>query len=228
MKIVWNVLLGIAIIVLAYLCYASIMGPINFEKTKNQREKAIIARLIDIRRAQQEFRSLNKQQYTTSFDSLIDFVNTQKLPIVAKEGVLSDEQLESGLTERKAIEIIEKAKKTNNWAEVKKLGLENFSRDTIWVPVKDTIFSKDYNADSLRFVPYGNGAVFQMDSVNTTTESGAPIYLLEVKTPYETYLSDLDRQELINLIDMQKKLNRYPGLKFGDLEIPNNNAGNWE
>ena len=205
MKTVWNVLLGIAIIVLAYLCYASIMGPINFEKTKNQREKAIIARLMDIRRAQQEFRSLHKQQYTTSFDSLIDFVNTQKLPIVAKEGVLSDEQLESGLTEKKAIEIIEKAKKTNNWAEVKKLGLENFSRDTIWVPVKDTIFSKDYNADSLRFVPYGNGAVFQMDSVNTTTESGAPIYLLEVKTPYETYLSDLDRQELINLIDMASK-----------------------
>ena len=228
MKIVWNVLLGIAIIVLAYLCYASIMGPINFDKTRNQREKAIIARLMDIRKAQQEFRSLHKQQYTTSFDSLIDFVNTQKLPIVAKEGVLSDEQLESGLTERKAVEIIEKAKKTNNWNEVKKLGLENFSRDTIWVPVKDTIFSKNFNADSLRYVPFGNGAVFQMDSVNTTTESGAPIYLLEVKTPYESYLSDLDRQELINLIDMQKKLNRYPGLKFGDLEVPNNNAGNWE
>ncbi len=228
MKTVWNVLLGIAIIVLAYLCYASIMGPINFDKTRNQREKAIIARLMDIRKAQQEFRSLHKQQYTTSFDSLIDFVNTQKLPIVAKEGVLSDEQLESGLTERKAVEIIEKAKKTNNWNEVKKLGLENFSRDTIWVPVKDTIFSKNFNADSLRYVPFGNGAVFQMDSVNTTTESGAPIYLLEVKTPYESYLSDLDRQELINLIDMQKKLNRYPGLKFGDLEVPNNNAGNWE
>ena len=228
MKTVWNVLLGIAIIVLAYLCYASIMGPINFDKTRNQREKAIIARLMDIRKAQQEFRSLHKQQYTTSFDSLIDFVNTQKLPIVAKEGVLSDEQLESGLTERKAVEIIEKAKKTNNWNEVKKLGLENFSRDTIWVPVKDTIFSKSFNADSLRYVPFGNGAVFQMDSINTTTESGAPIYLLEVKTPYESYLSDLDRQELINLIDKQKKLNRYPGLKFGDLEVPNNNAGNWE
>lgn len=228
MKTVWNVLLGIAIIVLAYLCYASIMGPINFDKTRNQREKAIIARLMDIRKAQQEFRSLHKQQYTTSFDSLIDFVNTQKLPIVAKEGVLSDEQLESGLTERKAVEIIEKAKKTNNWNEVKKLGLENFSRDTIWVPVKDTIFSKNFNADSLRYVPFGNGAVFQMDSINTTTESGAPIYLLEVKTPYESYLSDLDRQELINLIDKQKKLNRYPGLKFGDLEVPNNNAGNWE
>lgn len=228
MKTVWNVLLGIAIIVLAYLCYASIMGPINFDKTRNQREKAIIARLMDIRKAQQEFRSLHKQQYTTSFDSLIDFVNTQKLPIVAKEGVLSDEQLESGLTERKAVEIIQKAKKTNNWNEVKKLGLENFSRDTIWVPVKDTIFSKSFNADSLRYVPFGNGAVFQMDSINTTTESGAPIYLLEVKTPYESYLSDLDRQELINLIDKQKKLNRYPGLKFGDLEVPNNNAGNWE
>ncbi|NMA74899.1 MAG: hypothetical protein GX963_12230 [Bacteroidales bacterium] len=228
MKTVWNVLLGIAIIVLVYICYSSIMGPISFEKSKNNREKAIIARLMDIRKAQQEFRILNKQQYTTNFDSLIYFVKNERLPIVTKEGVLSDEQLESGLTEKKAVEIIEKARRTNNWNEAKKLGLEQFSRDTIWVPVKDTIFSKNYNVDSLRYVPYGNGAVFEMDTVITTTESGAPLYLLEVRTPYETYLGDLDKQELINLVDKQTKMNRYPGLKFGDLDIPNNNAGNWE
>ncbi|NLI64251.1 MAG: hypothetical protein GX367_05910 [Bacteroidales bacterium] len=228
MKTVWNVLLGIAIIVLVYMCYASIMGPINFEKSQKIREKAIIARLMDIRKAQQEFKSLNKQKHTNDFDSLIHFVKTQKLPIVAKEGVLSDEQLESGLTESKAINIINKAKKTNNWSEVKKLGLENFSRDTIWIPIKDTIFTKNFNVDSLRFVPYGNGKQFQMDTVTILTEAGAPINLLEVKTPYETYLGDLDRQELINIIDRQTKMNRYPGLKFGDLMIPNNNAGNWE
>ena len=160
---------------------------------------------MDIRKAQQEFRVLHKQQYTTSFDSLIHFVKTEKLPIVAKEGVLSDEQLESGLNEKKAVEIVEKARRSNNWSEAKKLGLEHFSRDTIWVPVKDTIFSKNYNADSLRFVPYGNGAVFEMDTVITTTESGAPLYLLEVRTPYQTYLGDLDKQELINLVDKQTR-----------------------
>jgi hypothetical protein len=67
-----------------------------------------------------------------------------------------------------------------------------------------------------------------MDTVAQVTKSGAPIYLLEVKTPYEVYLDGLDKQEIINLIDVQTKLNRYPGLMLGSLEIPNNNAGNWE
>ena len=35
--------------------------------------------------------------------------------------------------------IINKAKKTGNYAEVKKWGLENFKRDTMWVAVLDTI-----------------------------------------------------------------------------------------
>jgi hypothetical protein len=67
-----------------------------------------------------------------------------------------------------------------------------------------------------------------MDTLTQVTKSGAPIYLLEVKTPYKVYLDGLDKQEIINLIDVQTKLSRYPGLMLGSLEIPNNNAGNWE
>ena len=61
-----------------------------------------------------------------------------------------------------------------------------------------------------------------------STKSGARFYLFEAKTPYTAYLSDLNQQELNNLIDTQTKLSRFPGLKVGDIEIPNNNAGNWE
>ena len=32
MKTVFNVILGLCALVLIYICYASIMGPINFEK----------------------------------------------------------------------------------------------------------------------------------------------------------------------------------------------------
>ena len=215
-------------VVLIYICYTSIMGPINFEKARKHREKAVIARLMDIRKAQQEYRNLNHQQYTASFDTLINFVKNQKLPFIYKEGELNDKQLEDGMTEKKAIAIINKAKKTGKYDEVKKAGLENFKRDTLWVAVLDTVFPKGFNPDSMRYVPYGNGAQFEMAIRNDTAKSGAPFCLLEVKTPYETYLNGLDKQEIANMKDVQTMLGKYCGLMIGSLETANNNAGNWE
>ena len=121
-----------------------------------------------------------------------------------------------------------KAKKTGNYADVKKWGLENFKRDTLWVAVLDTIFPKGFNPDSMRYVPFGNGAQFEMAIKNDTAKSGAPFCLLEVKTPYEVYLNGLDAQEIANIKDVQTKLGKYCGLMIGSLETANNNAGNWE
>ena len=228
MKTVLNIVLAAIAVFLLYICYESVMGPVRFEEEKNFRDKVVQARLLDIRKAQAEYSNTHDRQYTDNFDSLIYFVKNQKLPLVFKKGVLSDAQLENGLTEAKAMAIINKAKKTGKYDEVKKNGLENFSRDTTWVAVIDTIFPKGFNADSLRYVPFGNGAQFQMDTLTQVARSGAPICLLEVKTPYEAYLGDLDKQEIINLKDQQAQLNKYCGLKIGDLETANNNAGNWE
>ena len=228
MKTGLNSVLAAIAVFLLYICYESVMGPVRFEEEKNIRDKAVQARLLDIRKAQAEYSNTHDRQYTDNFDSLIYFVKNQKLPLVFKKGVLSDAQLENGLTEAKAMAIINKAKKTGKYDEVKKNGLENFSRDTTWVAVIDTIFPKGFNADSLRYVPFGNGAQFQMDTLTQVARSGAPICLLEVKTPYEAYLGDLDKQEIINLKDQQAQLNKYCGLKIGDLETANNNAGNWE
>ena len=228
MKTVINAILALCAIALVYICYGSIMGPINFDKEKAIRDKAIIARLIDIRSAQQESRLSHEGAYTASFDTLIHFVKTAKLPFIMKIGSLTDEQLNNGMTEKKAMAIIEKAKKTGNWKDVEKEGLTNFRRDTMWVAVMDTIFAKGFNPDSLAFVPYGNGAKFEMAVRKDTTKSGAPLNLFQAQVAYDVYLGDLDKQQLVNLKDMQEKLGKYLGLKVGDIEQPNNNAGNWE
>lgn len=228
MKAVFNTILVLCIAALAYICYDSIMRPINFDKEKNLRDKAVQTRLIDIRKAQAEYSNMHNRQYTDNFDSLIDFVKNQKIPFVFKQGVLSDQQLENGMTEKKAIAIIQKAKRTGNYAEVQKEGLENFRRDTTWVAVADTIFPKGFNVDSLRYVPFGNGKQFEMAIRNDTAKSGAPFCLLEVKTPYDVYLNGLDKQEIINLKDQRNQLGKYCGLMIGSLETANNNAGNWE
>ena len=228
MKTVINIVLAACAAALVYVCYGSIMGPINFDNTKKARESEIIARLIDIRKAQVEYRNTHQGVYTASFDTLIDFIKTAKLPVVKKEGTLTDAQLESGLTEKKAMALINKAKKTGNWKEVEKQGLMDFKRDTMWVSVLDTIYPKGFNPDSLRYVPFGNGAEFEMYSRQDTTKVGAPLNLFQAQTPYDVYMSDMDKQQLINLKDLQNKLGKYCGLKVGDIEQPNNNAGNWE
>ncbi len=228
MKTVINVVLFICVVALIYICYGSIMGPVNFDKERTVREDAVKARLIDIRKAQQEYRSVHNGAYTASFDTLIDFVKTAKLPFILKIGTLNDTQLENGMTEQKAMELINKAKKTGNWSEVEKQGLKDFHRDTMWVAVMDTIFEKGFDPDSLRYVPYGNGATFEMQVRRDTMKSGAPLNLFQAQVAYDVYLNGLDKQELINLKDTQSKLGKYCGLRVGDIEQANNNAGNWE
>ena len=228
MKTVINLVLAACAIGLVYSWYGSIMGPINFDATKKAREKEIIARLIDIRKAQQEYRTLHQGAYTDNFDSLIDFVKTAKLPFIMKVGTLTDDQLNNGMTEKKAMEIINKAKRTNKWDEVEKEGLQNFRRDTMWVAVMDTIFAKGFNPDSLPYVPYGNGAKFELAIRKDTTKAGAPLNLFQAQVAYDVYLGDLNHQELVNLKDVQTKLGKYCGLRVGDIEQPNNGAGNWE
>ena len=228
MKTVINLVLAACAIGLVYICYGSIMGPINFDETKKAREKEIIARLIDIRKAQQEYRTLHQGAYTDNFDSLIDFVKTAKLPFIMKVGTLTDDQLNNGMTEKKAMAIINKAKRTNKWDEVEKEGLQNFRRDTMWVAVMDTIFAKGFNQDSMPYVPYGNGAKFELAIRKDTTKAGAPLNLFQAQVAYDVYLGDLNHQELVNLKDVQTKLGKYCGLRVGDIEQPNNGAGNWE
>lgn len=207
MKVTLKILLLGAVVLLSYMCYRSIMGPIEFQDEKTLREDRIIKRLMDIRAAQIEYKN-RKGVHAANFDELTTFLNTEKLPYLLKEGVLTDEQLESGMTEADAV----------------KKGL--IKRDTFWVLAKDTLFGGK-NVDSLRFVP-GTVATFQMDTASITNASGYTLQLFEASVEYPVYLGDLNKQEVANLIDLRVKQDKYPGLKVGSVKEANNYAGNWE
>lgn len=205
------------------------MGPIEFDEQKKIRDAKVIERLKDIREAQQAFRNMHDGKYAGSFEELIDFVENSKMPMIMKVGTITDDQLEKGITEKKAVAMINKAKKTGNWKEVEAAGLMDFKRDTTWISVKDTLFKRaGFVADSLQYVPFGNGAKFSLDTASQVSKSGAPIYLFESKVPFDVYLNGLDRQEIINLNDAAGKMNKYAGLQVGSIDAANNNAGNWE
>lgn len=245
MKKIINIILAVCIVGLVYIVTCSIMGPIKFDQEKSKRDKAVINRLIDIRSAQVEFHAQNNGHYTASFDTLISFVKTARLPLINKIGELSDNQLDDEWTTPKVMKLYYEAKtaKTKKerdakWKEAEKAGfvkiLDNgeieyyFNRDTTWVNLLDSIYPKGFNPDSLRYVPFGNGAQFEMAVGMDTTKSGSFMYLFEAKVPYATYLEGLDKQEVYNIINECEQLDRYPGMKVGDAESGNNNAGNWE
>ena len=208
MKVTLKILLAVAVVLLAYMCYRSIMGPIEFKDERDCRENLIKARLIDIRKAQIEYKNIHKV-HAANFDELSKFLKDEKLPFLIKEGVLTDEQLEKGMTEKEAV----------------KKGL--IRRDTVWVTAVDTLFGKGYNVDDLRNVP-GANVQFTMDTATLTSGSGYTVKVFQCGVLYDDYLGDLNKQEVYNLKDKASKMGKYAGLRVGSVEEINNNAGNWE
>lgn len=227
MKTVIKILLGIAIIFLAYLCVMSIVTPIQFENTRAMREKAVVKNLIDIRKAQLEFKDQHNR-FTDDIDSLVNFVKDGKKKIVVKEGSLTDQQLESGLTEAQAVKIVQRG----NAKEIQDKGLQGFRRDTVLVDVITELFKNEYTKDNIgkmAIVPYSQNVKYEMEVRNDyKNDLDIRIPLFEARTPYTVYLYDLDHQELLNLIDKADQMSKYAGLKVGSVEAPNNNVGNWE
>ncbi len=227
MKTSIKILLFAAIAVLSYLTIMSIMTPIKFESEKDRREKEVIQSLIDIRSAMVEYKD-QKGQFVAGLDTIIDFLKTGKKKMVLKEGTLTELQLVAGLTEAKAVEIV----KRGDAKEITENGLENFRRDTAYVELIEALYGDRYTLetiDKLQYIPYSDNVKFEV-AVNNWFfgANNVVIPLMEVKAPYESYLNDVNRQETLNIIDLQKKLEKYPGLKVGSVEEPNNNAGNWE
>ena len=210
MKTALNIVFTIIIIVLIYFLIESIMQPIRFNKEKDARETAIKERLIDIRTAQEAFKSV-KGYYTGSFDTLVAFLKTDSLPLVFRRGSLTDEMIAEGITsEREAV----------------KKGL--ISRDTSYVAVRDSIFDKAYPIEKLRYVPGTENIEFNMAAARVMTTSMVLVNVFEAFVLNDVFLSDLDRQLVVNYNEMRTKITGFPGMKVGDIRVPNNNAGNWE
>ncbi len=209
MKKVIQIVLAIAIVVLAYAIWESIQTPIRFNKAKDERYAATVQRLKDIRTAQTAYKA-EYGKFTASFDTLIDFVKNDSMKLVRAEGSLSDDLLAQGWTEAIAVQE----------------GL--IKRDTIKIAIKDTLFKRvDFNADLLWKVPFTEDASFEMATANLIV-SKLNVNVFEAKVHNDILLHGLDRQLVVNLNDIMKNSNNFPGVKVGDIIEPNNNAGNWE
>lgn len=209
MKTVIQIILALVIVALGYALYKSIQTPIEFEKVKNARYEATIQKLKNIRTAELAYKD-EHGKFTGSFDTLINFIKFDSLSIVKKIGRIPDSLLEAGMTEKEALRkgIIE--------------------RDTMKIAIKDSLFREEFKADELWRVPSTKNDSFHLGA--KIVESGnVEVPIFEAKVHNDVLLHGLEKQLVINLNErMKKKQNKFPGIKVGDLEKPNNNAGNWE
>ncbi|MFO7850944.1 MAG: hypothetical protein ACQERS_12345 [Bacteroidota bacterium] len=211
MNIVIRVILFAAIIVLGYLLVDSILNPIRFNREKNRREEAIKERLIDIRTAQVAFKS-KYGRYTGSFDTLITFVKTDSFPLIYKEGAITDEMIDEW--------------GRNAEREALRRGL--IVRDTSYTSVLDSLFQPGYPVDSLRYVPFCSDTEFNMEADVVETGSKVDVEVFEASVLNDVFLKGLDEQLIINYNAEREKITGFPGMRVGNVEEPNNNAGNWE
>ncbi|WP_340113825.1 hypothetical protein [Maribellus mangrovi] len=210
MRTVIQILLVVAAVVLVFFIYKSIQRPIEFDKAKDARYEATVEKLKEIRSAQLAYKDVYGR-FAGTFDTLVSFVIHDSVRNVKAIGELTDSMIEAKISEKKAIE----------------MGL--IIRDTIKVSVLESLFGKDFDANSLRYVPVpGEKTEFHMAETVITTGSGIQVPVFEAKAHNNVILRGLDRQLVINLNAQRRTNERYPGLKVGSLTEANNNAGNWE
>ena len=229
MKKVINAILGVCALLLLFICWRSIQDDQEFNAEVAAREAVVKARLLQIRAAEEAYKARHEGIYCDNWNVLIDFVKNGRLPIIKKQGVLSDEQLEKGLTEDSAAMIVN----SGDTKLIEANGLQDFRRDTIWVSLMDSLYREEgFEADSLRFIPFSLGDTFEIIACPNTTRSGSIIQVMECNAPDSSFLKGMGKMgnRLIqNRAEEADAKGAYPGLKIGDAGNNwNNNAGNWE
>ena len=229
MKKVINVILGICAVGLLYICWRSIADTENFDATVAARENVVKARLMEIRSAEESYKAQHDGVYCADWSELIKFVKEGKLPVVMKQGLLTEDQMNKGLTEAKAAAIVN----SGDAAAIAANGLQNFKRDTIWVSLQDSLYNYEgFVADSLRYIPFSEGDTFEIIACPNTTRSGTIIQVMECNAPDSSFLKGMGKagnRLIYNRAEEANAKGAYAGLKIGDAGNNwNNNAGNWE
>ena len=200
-KVLTYFICPLIIIALAYLIVRSIQQPVQFNKEKAAREADAITILKDIRTLQVAYKNVYNH-YAPAMDSLIDFYKNGEMTIIKQIGSMDD-----------SLAVAQK----------------RVRREIMKMPVRDTIFKDraSFNPESLRTIPYSGGDPVILKS-DIKVVSGVNVPLFEADIPYNSLLKGMDHQLLVNLNYERTDQGRYPGLQVGSIDIPNNNAGNWE
>ena len=189
-------------ILLVYFVYNSINSEVKFQKVSKERLAENIQKLKDLRQVQISYKKVHNT-YANNFESLIDFLENDSMPIVKAIGETPDT-----LTDAQALE------------------LNIISRDTTYVLAKETVFDAAYlnsrenrfplNINNLISVP--NSDVKYLIDAGQVEKGKVLVQVFEISTTYGAILSGLDAEN--------KSYDLNSLLKVGSMDEASLN-GNW-
>lgn len=167
-RLIVQIALAIAILGISYVIYQNIMAPVRFNAEKDSRREVVIDKMKDIRDIQTLFLSMNGH-YCSSFDSLIQFVKTEQIPLVKLTARPGDSTFTNPI------------------------------RDTVGtVSIMDSLFGKrkDFKLESLANIPYSNlgNAPFDTFSMKVAVveKGNVPVNVIEVFAANKYFLKEMD------------------------------------
>lgn len=200
------IVFGLLSIFLGYKIYQSINAPIEFNKVRQERFAEVIAKLKDIRDAQEAYKTVNGK-YADNFNSLIQFIDTGSYTITS--------QRDSSFMRYDKVYQIE-------------LQQDTIIIDTLGqVKVKDSLFGDDDSYKTMMNVPFAqNDEKFEMKA-DIIDKSGykAPVFEAKVKKNVVLYDQPADLLARENAHQSVEEVNGTE-IKVGSLTDVSTN-GNW-
>ena len=168
MKKVLTAVLWIVSILLGYLIYQSIMAPIEFNKTREERFTAVIERLKEIKVAQEAYKTVNGK-YAGDFEGLVQFIDTAEFTIT--------QQRDSSFMRYNRVYRID--------MQVDTVVIDTLGR----VSIKDSLFKNSMSYKELMNVPHGqNGETFELKAeIITKGNFQVPVFMASVKKDVVLY-----------------------------------------
>lgn len=193
MKLVINLVLTVVIIGLVYVLIQSIREPISFKAERTRREQAVISKLMEIRKAQEAYRDITGG-FAPSFDTLKDVLTNGRFMIIQVFGDPDDPNFTGKI-----------------------------SYDTMYTPAIDSVRAMGINLDSLRYVPFGGGATFDIDA-DTVTYQSTVVNVVEVGVRRSVFMGKYADPRFAKY---DRAYDPASIIKFGNMSAPNL-SGNWE
>ncbi len=206
MKTIIQIVLWIVCIILGYLIYKSVTGPIEFKKVKEERYADVISSLKDIRNSQEAYKTVNGK-FANDFNSLVSFVDTGRYTIT--------QQRDSSYMEFDKVYGIDLLREVTI---VDTLG---------FVSVKDSLFRGNDRYKTMMNVPHGqNNEKFEMKA-DVLDKGGYKASVFEAKVKKDVVLYDQPK-DLVARENAQVSVEEVNGTEIivGSLTDVSTN-GNW-
>ncbi len=190
MKAVIQIILFAVIIFLGYSVYESIMEPVRLNKEMKKREKVVVQRMKDLRKAEMIYKQLNGR-YLDDWDSLVQFIDTAEIPVVK---IVPDP---TDTTYTRTIQ-----------------------DTVGYVRVYEDIFKgRNVDLSQFMIIPFSGNDTIELHA-GSIERGGVTVQVFEAKAPYESYLKGMPEQFIVNVKSSKEDIDLYPGIKVGSMTEP--------